>query len=148
MNLGIYVSTLTDYSKLQPISDCINKNIDSGLLKDASLFYDNIGYNPFTFRCGIFNSTELWNFHGKLITTSLSTTLSSLKIVNNIDVYYYYGFEEKISPLSLIYIIKNEPKLKFVSTSESVDNDLYRKTGVRSHFVSDSFEDLVSRIST
>jgi hypothetical protein len=115
-------------------------------LKDASIFYDNISYNPFKINCGIFNSTDLWNFSGTLVTTSLSTTMSALKIVNNIDIYYYYGFEDKISPLPLIYIINNS-KVKFIANTKTNEIDLYRKTRTKSHSVCGSFNELVTGVN-
>ena len=145
MNLGIYLSSLSDHHQLKDISDTINANIGSKL-KDASIFYDNIAYNPFKINCGIFNSTDLWNFSGTLITTSLSTTMSALKIVNNIDIYYYYGFEDKISPLPLIYIINNS-KVKFIANTKTNEIDLYRKTRTKSHSVCGSFNELVTGVN-
>lgn len=146
MNLGIYLSSFSDHEQLKDISDAINGNIGNKL-QDASIFYDNVGFNPFQIKCGIFNSTDLWNFSGSLVTTSLSTTMSALKIVNKIDLYYYYGFEEKINPLSLIYIINNS-QIKFIAKTENEENDLYRKTKTRPHFTCKSFKDVIDRISS
>lgn len=146
MNLGVYIQSLADNEKLKEISDAINNNLSTGILNDASLFYDNVAYNHYKFRCGLFNSTDLWNFNGKLITTSLSTTISSLKIVNKIQIYYYYGFEENISPLSLMYIIKNYPDLVVIANSEKTNNDFYRKTSIKPSFISSSFMELIEKI--
>lgn len=145
INLGVYISSIGEYDKLRSISDAINRSIDSGKLKDASIFYDNISHNPFQIKCGLFNATDLWNFNGKLITLSLSTTLSALRIVNKIDLYYYYGFENKISPLSLLYMIKNH-NLKFISTNQDQDDDLYRKTSTRSTMITNNFNDLIDNL--
>lgn len=146
MNLGIYIPTLANHQQLESISKAMNKAIENGYASDASLFYDSVSYNPFQFKCGLFNSTDLWNFSGKLITTSLSTTLSALKIINNIDLYYYYGFEERISPLSLIYLLSNGNNVKFIANNESSHQDLYRKTGSKSLAINNSFEDIIEKI--
>lgn len=144
MNLGIYIQSLGKNDHLKEISECINKNIGTKNLTDASIFFDSIGFNPFEMKCGIFNSTDLWNFNGKLITTSLQTTLKALKIVNNIEVFYYYGLEDKISPLSLIYLQQNG--VKIISRSEKDDNDLYRKTAHRSVSISSCFNDILNNM--
>lgn len=145
MNLGIYIPSLSNHQELQSISNAMNNAISNKIVNDASLFYDSVSYNPFQFKCGLFNSTDLWNFNGKLITTALSTTLSALKIINNIDLYYYYGFEERISPLSLLYLLNNSG-IKFISNNETTSNDLYRKTGHKSLLTSDSFEEIIQKI--
>lgn len=144
MNLGIYLQSLADHAQLKNISEAINNNIGKSL-EDASIFYDTIGYNPFKIKCGIFNSTDLWGFHGKLITTSLSTTLTSLRVINNIDIYYYYGFEEKISPLSLLYLLKN--KINIIAKTENASKDFYRKTKIEPLLITNSFEEIIERIS-
>lgn len=144
MNLGIYIPSLSDHSQLKDISDTINSNIGKSL-SDASIFYDNISFNPFKIKCGIFNSTELWNFNGILITTGLNTTLTAIKIVNKIDVYYYYGFEEKISPLSLIYLLKNN--VKVIAKTQRDADDLYRKTKTKPIHIASDFKDLLSKVA-
>jgi hypothetical protein len=143
MNLGIYISSLSNHDELSGISNTINNYIGNKLT-DASVFYDNIAPNPFNIKCGLFNSTDLWNFNGKLITTSLSTTIKSLNIVNNIDIYYYYGWEKKISPLSLFHILSKN--IKIISKTKKDDDDLYRKTAVKSLIICNDFSDIVENI--
>lgn len=143
MNLGIYVPTLADHNMLGDISDAINNNIGHKIT-DASLFYDNIAYNPFSIKCGMFNSTDLWNFNGTLITTGLSTLVSSLKIVNDIDLWYYYGWENKISTLSLIYITTQN--VNVVARTEDDAKDFYRKTKNKPMLISNNFSHLVENI--
>lgn len=144
MNLGVYVSSLGDSELLRNISDGLNFGIESRFIKDASIFYDNVSYNPFVVKCGMFNSTELWNFSGSLITTSLSTSISALKIVNKIDLYYYYGLEKNLNVLNLINILNN--KINVISIDENMDNDLYRKTGIRSKLIGSSFKELITQL--
>jgi hypothetical protein len=144
MNLGIYLPSLSDQDLMKDISESINYGLDNGLLIDASIFFDDISYNSHNVKCGVFNSTELWNFNGVLVTTSLSTTLSALKIVNNIQLYYYYGLEDRVSPLSLIYLLK-EP-LQIICDSEESKYDLYRKTGKSNLEIFQNFYDIINRI--
>lgn len=145
MNLGIYLSSLSQQNQLQQISETINNGIATKKLSDASIFYDNVAYNPYNIKCGIFNSTDLWNFSGTLITTSLSTTMSAMKIVNNIDMYYYYGLEDKISPLSLINIL-NKGRVRLIAKTDNDNQDLYRKTRTKALYVCENFIDIIDRI--
>lgn len=144
MNLGIYLQSLAQHNQLKEIATAINNNLHSHRLKDASIFYDNVAHNPFNFKCGLFNSTDLWNFHGKLITTSLSTTIKSLNIVNNIDIYYYYGLEDKINPLALIYLLSNG--IKIICNSENSSSDLFRKTGAYPCAICKDFSEIIESL--
>lgn len=141
MNIGIYIQNLNDHTQLKEIEESINYVIDNRIYDDASIFYENIGYNPFSIKCGLFNSTDMWNFSGKLVSTSINTSMSALKIVNDIDLYHYYGFEQKTNPLSLIYL--SNSGIKFVSRDEQSTEDLYRKTRIKSLLVSPTFKDLI-----
>jgi hypothetical protein len=145
MNLGIYLSSISDQDQIKDISECINNGLKTGLLKDASVFFDNISHNEYPINCGVFNSSELWNFSGTLVTTSLSTTISALRIVNNIDLYYYYGWETGISPLSLIYMAKQ--KIKIACRSPESEKDFYRKTGSYPLIVSENFQKLAQSMT-
>jgi hypothetical protein len=144
MNLGIYLPSLSDQDLMKDISESINYGLDNGLLMDASVFFDDVSYNSHNVKCGVFNSTELWNFNGVLVTTALSTTLSAFKIVNNIQLYYYYGLEDRVSPLSLIYLLK-EP-LQIICDCEESKHDVYRKTGKRDTEIFKNFYDIINRI--
>lgn len=144
MNLGIYLSSLSQQDQLEQISEAINSGIATKKLSDASIFYDNVAYNPYNIKCGIFNSTDLWNFSGKLITTSLKSTIKSLSIVNKIDIYYYYGWEQKISPLALLSLIGKG--IKIISKNKEHDDELFRKTGHRSLCVCTNFSEAVEKI--
>lgn len=143
-NLGIYLSSLSKHDQLKDIYEAFKYNIGSKI-KDASIFYDNVAHNPFNINCGLFNSTDLWSFKGTLITTCLSTTLSAIKIVNNIKIYYYYGLEKKISPLSLIYLLKNSD-IDIVAKTDIDALDLYRKTRINPKFISSDLKDLIMKV--
>lgn len=141
MNLGVYLSSLADTELLRDVGDGINFGMESKIINDASIFYDTVSYNPFIIKCGMFNSSDLWNFHGKLVVPSLSSLASSLKIVNNIELYYYYGLEKNLNIINVILLLKN--KVIPIATSEESAGDLYRKTGIKPNFVAPTFKELV-----
>lgn len=144
MNLGIYVHSLKDQEKIKDIFSAIDHGIDNDILYDASVFFDDISYTENTVKCGLFNSSELWNFSGSLVSTSLSTTMSALKIVNNIKLYYYYGWESNINPLSLIFL-KNG-NLSVICDSEESKQDFYRKTGQQPFGVCENFYEVIQLV--
>lgn len=143
-NLGIYISNMADVVQLKEIADCINHCVENKIFSDYSLFYDNIAYNPFKMKCGVFNATDIWNFSGKLITTSLSSTLTALKIVNGIEIHYFYGWENKVNALHLISLLQN--KICIFSKNEESKNDIYRKTGIDSTLCA-NFTTLIKEIN-
>lgn len=144
MNLGIYVPTLRDPDIIKDVFAAVNHGIDNEILSDASIFFDDISHTEHSVNCGVFNSTELWNFRGTLITTNTSTTLSAKKIVNNIDLYYYYGLEDNISPLSLIFLIKD--RLKVICNSPESKQDFYRKTGKQAVAICENFYHIIQEV--
>jgi hypothetical protein len=130
MNIGIYVNSLSNEDQVGLSIESIELGFNNNTIDDATIFYDSVGFSPFIFPCGAFNSTELWNFSGKLITFSLDCVRSSLKIVNKIDIYYCYGWENRINPLNLIDVCSNNIKI-FTKTNKDT-YELYRLTGLNS----------------
>lgn len=128
MNIGMYVSSLSNEEQINLSIDTIEMGFNNKSVDDATIFYDSAGFSPFIFPCGAFNSTELWNFSGKLITFSLDCVRSSLRIVNNIELYYCYGWEQAVSPLNLIDVCSNNIKI-FTKTNKDT-YELYRLTGL------------------
>ena len=128
MNLGIYVDSIQENEQVHYAIHALNKGIEDDSLVDASLFYDAVGHNATPTRFGCFNSTDLWNFTGTLITTSLSSTRTALNIVNKFRVYYYYGWEPNKDVFGLIGLTTN-PTVKTICRDENGAKELYRLTG-------------------
>lgn len=125
MNLGFYVKSLTDEHALKLSIECIENGKET-IIDDASIFYDAVGFSPLFFPCGLFNSTDLWNFSGKLIVFSISCLRSSENIVNNIDMYYCYGWAKE----SVLDLLKVDAKI--ITKTKEDDEELYRLTGKKS----------------
>ena len=132
MNLGIYIKDIGDQNVLQWASNIINYSIDENKCTDISLFYDDIGFIPFNLPCGIFNSTELWNFKGSLIVLNYECVKFALKIVNNIEIYYYYGWDN----VDIFNLLDISRKTKIISKEENNNKELKRLTGYDSHVIS------------
>jgi hypothetical protein len=142
MNLGIYIDSLNNHDKLQHIEKLINDSTKD--LDDASIFFNGIGPVPFVINCGIFNSTDLWNFHGSLVTTSLDNTFMACGIVNNIEIFYYYNWEEDKNTLKLIQLLNKN--IKVICRNQEDEENLFRLTGKKSLGISDNFNNIVNII--
>ena len=129
MNLGVYMHTAEMGEDLQYALQSINSGLDSGQLKDASIFYDTMGRNPLPSKCGWFNSTELWNFTGDLITTSIATALTASNIVNKFRMIFYYSRHNK-DLMGLIKVVK-DPSTKVICREEEDERELTRLTGIK-----------------
>jgi hypothetical protein len=145
MNLGIYINSIGNHNQLAHIAKEINKGLSNKQLSDASIFYDGVAHNPYGIHCGMFNSTDLWNFHGHLVVTSLDNAFMAKDIINNIDIYYYYNWEDKKNILLLIKLLKNNIKI-ICRNQEDADN-LYRLTGQKCVGISEDFNNIVTIIA-
>jgi hypothetical protein len=138
MNLGIYTKTLADSEQLEKLSQYINNSADSNRWSDISLFYDDIGFNPFQIKCGMFNSTDLWNFKGKLIVSSLESVIKATNIVNHIEIYYYYGWEKRPAILDTLLVLNSNTKI--VCRNDADASFVYRTTGQKPIAVADNYQ--------
>lgn len=144
MNIGIYIDTLSDTKQLESINKLIDKISNDSRITDASLFYNGIGFNPFDIKCGMFNSTDLWNFRGKLIVTSLNCLASAKNIVNNLQIYYYYGWENDIKVLDILQLTHDN--VPIICKSEKDRQFIHRVTGTTSIGTTDNFEQILETI--
>tara|TARA_B100001094_G_scaffold72494_1_gene68782 strand:+ start:22252 stop:22707 length:456 start_codon:yes stop_codon:yes gene_type:complete len=134
MNLGFYVKSMSpEEGNNRKIFSLLNEGVNSNELSDASLFYDNIDYNPIQTSFGMFNSTDIWYFTGKLITTTLESTYHALQATNKFELSYLYDHDE-INILPLIEISK-----KVNVITDTLENQRYfnRVTGVRPRLLED-----------
>lgn len=144
MNLGIYISSLSDKEQLNHISSLVSANLNNKMLYDISIFYDDIDFNPNNTQCGMFNSTDLWSFNGNLIVTSLDAMITALKVINNINIFYYYGWDQEKNVLRLITNLKN---VKIICRSDEQSREVYRLTGQKAIGISENFNDIIDLLS-
>lgn len=144
MNLGIYISNLADKDQLTHVSSFVDNNLNSKNIHDISIFYDNIDFNPHHTPCGMFNSTDLWSFNGNLIVTSLDALATSLRVVNNINIFYYHGWEKTKNTLHLVMLTKN---VKIICKSEKDAKEIYRLTGKKAIGISENFNNITDLLS-
>ena len=137
MNIGLYIDSLGDEKAIKIFIDTIEQGFLSNKLDDASIFYDSVSFTPFNFPCGLFNSTELWNFSGKLLVFSLESLRNAVKIVNNIEIYYVFGFEESINILAMLDLVSSN-EISVITKNNLGMLNFYRISGKK---VNGSLED-------
>ena len=141
MNIGVYVSDFSNQEQMQGIADNLNSAISSKTVVDASLFYDGVCHNPVNLNFGLFNSTDLWNFDGSLIVTNLNSLVNSLNIVNKIDIYYYYGWENKLKALDILFALSRGAKI--ICRNQEDAKYIKRITGNDPIGISKNFENII-----
>jgi hypothetical protein len=145
MNVGIYLNNLSDTDQLNHINNFVSESIKNKDVKDISIFYDNIGFNPYNVQCGMFDATELWSFNGNLIATSLDALNTTSRVINNINVFYYHGWIQEKNIMNLI--IASQRDLHIICRSESDAKEVYRLTGKQPIGISQNFENIINLIS-
>lgn len=141
MNLGIYLKIMADTEQLNSISKFIDDNINNKKVYDISVFYDEVAFNPNNTKCGMFNSADLWSFNGNLIITSFDALVTASRIVNNINIFYYHGWEQQINVLGLAQLTQNN--VKIICRSEDQSKEIYRITGQNPIGISENYENMI-----
>lgn len=125
MSIAFYVQELNNSDINKKIYNCLNDAVEHRKVNDASLFINNVNFTDNKIKFGIFNSTELWNYTGLLITTNLANAMFVKRVVNKFKHIYYAGNKEK-NLMGFISIINTT--LAFVSTEEQ-QKEVKRLTG-------------------
>ena len=123
MNIAFYVDVLNDCEQNTQIVECLNTAIQNNEVSDASLFYNNVAPNRYKTKFGFFNSTELWNFTGLLISTTTNNTLFADKVVNRFKLAFLYR------PEGLIGLLEVANKYDVLVLNQDDYDEVYRKTG-------------------
>lgn len=145
MNLGIYINNLSNTDQMVGINKLVNDAVSAKTVHDVSIFYDDIAFNPHDIQCGMFNSTDLWSFNGNLVVTSLNALNTALNIVNNINIFYYYGWEQEKNTITIV--MSTRKNVKIICRSEKDQKEIYRITGKKAIGISDNFENITELLS-
>ena len=112
---------------IDAVSAEINNARQEGILKDASIFFDDIGPVDIRVNAGFFNSTDIWNFTGDLLVFSLDCLEKSLSYVNNFNLFYCYGLEP-YNTLNMIRILQQN-NIPTIAAHEYAASQFKRLTG-------------------
>ena len=95
MNLGFYVENNGGSPENTEIYNFLNEQIKESNLKDASVFFNSVNFNPVQTKFGMFDGADVWNFTGTLIATSLDNAVKAKKVVNKSKVAYLYNGQKQ-----------------------------------------------------
>lgn len=123
MNLGIYLQDINNNVQFDIAHKLSSYCVQNNTFNDVSIFYDNIGPAPQPLMCGSFNSTDIWNFNGRILVFSLESARMCLDIVNDFEIYYYMGLEE-FDILNLLDLLQHG--LKIICCDKNSKKKLYR----------------------
>lgn len=122
-NIGIYINTLEYNDDTKGLMDAIT---ELGTDHSVSIFYDNVGNFPVQVPCGLFSSTDIWNFTGSLILTDLTQIDLVLNVVNDIDVYYWYTRSQD----SIFDLARTATRIPIIASDQDSCDHIQRITGV------------------
>ena len=145
MNVGFYISSLSQDKQLDCIFSEIARYTKESTLQDASIFYNDVGPYPKPFLCGAYNAVDLWSFEGSLITTGMDNTSFALGIVNKFKTFQYCDISFK---KNLLLFLMNAGKTDgIVCDNEETANEVYRLTGKKPLGVSNNYKNIIDIIT-
>ena len=136
MNIGFYVDSVNADGPNSAIFKALNEAVTNHEATDASVFYNDIDFNPMETKFGMFNSTDLWAFTGVLVSTTVANTMRALKVVNKLQTMYLYN-EEDEGHKDLLGLLRITDRVKIITRSEQEDRKVYRLTGKTSTVIPD-----------
>lgn len=128
--IAFYVDSLAESELNTKIFNCLNQATNNPNIDDVSLFYNNINFNSNVAKFGIFNSTDLWNYTGLLIATTVDNVNFAKKIANKFKLVYLFT-KQKFN-IQLMDIIKD---VEVVVSSEEDQKEFFRLTGKTSNII-------------
>ena len=142
MNIGFYLDNTANEKQMSGICNAINDAFSKKIIKDAAIFFDDATPCNVKIPCATFNSCDLWSFHGKLVTCSHSALAKATKIVNNIDIYYYYEVD-KIDTISLLLL----EDIQTICNGDYATSNFKRLTNSDPAGVSKNYNNIIEVIS-
>lgn len=127
INFGVYINTLTESKLFSDVCAEINRAFSENEIIDASIFYDQIASIKTKPPCGLFHSSDLWNFSGHLFILSLNSSMKIENIANNIEMILGYGWDDR-NVMSILDILSVRD-VKTIAYSKDLVRDFYRVTG-------------------
>ena len=125
MNIGFYIHTSGATEQNREIFDALNEAVENKDVTDASIFYNDIDYNPVKPKFGMFNATEIWSFTGVLVATSLENTIKAHQIVNKFKLLYLHEKQEK----NLLLLLDVTNRVPVIVRNKEDSKEVYRLTG-------------------
>jgi hypothetical protein len=129
MNLGFYIETNGGTPQNKDIYEFLNREIDSGTLEDAAVFFNSVNYNATETKFGMFDAANLWSFTGNLVTTSIHNLVKARAIANKLKLAYLYSTGDR-NENSLFEIVRASKTVPVCVRNLLDYRDFARITGV------------------
>lgn len=126
MNLAFYINSLGKNELNEKVFECLNSAVTNDKITDVSLFYNNIDHNPYEAKFGQFNATDLWNYTGLLVVTTIKNVAFAIKVVNKIKLAFLFDGNNYDDLFSLISVSNTVPVF---CLNKKDQNEVYRLTG-------------------
>ena len=95
MNIGFYLDSIANEEELKTVATEISKHN----LRDANIFYNEIGKINIPLTCGLFHCADMWSFEGTLIVSSVKNLVKACsKNVKIIQISTDYVFDGAKGP--------------------------------------------------
>lgn len=124
MNIGFYIDTINGSPTNLKIFEALNHAVKTNKVNDASLFFNNVGFNPVESSFGQFDATDIWHFRGTLVTNTFANVAFCKKIVNKFKLLYLFTAENK--DIVSLLAMKEVP---IITISKEDQDYVFRVTG-------------------
>lgn len=141
MNLGVYLPTLQK-DILNVILAEIKRGLDSGQLKDASIFYDDVGPVDIQNVCGMFNAVDLWKFTGTLVAFTPDSMAKANVASNKFKTVYCHGLVQ----YDVLHLLSELKTKHYIAITKDAESDFRRVTGKPVAKVCPSLQGLVEAV--
>lgn len=88
-SIGVILPDLSSSQLAYYATKNINMLLTTSNKHDAVIFYETLAPVHTLPRCATMNISEIWSFHGTLISTNIDNTLQSIKAINNAKKIFY-----------------------------------------------------------
>ena len=125
-NIGFYIPIVSEEKINVDIFNALNTAMENGDVRDATVFFNDVSFNPVTPKFGMMNASEIWSFTGNLFSLSLDGSLLAMRIVNKFDLFHLYRMDTDKDFFKLLMVAE---KVKMVTVSDEDTKEFKRIKG-------------------
>ena len=125
-NIGFYIPIVSEEKINVDIFNSLNTAVENDDVGDATVFFNDISFNPVTPKFSMMNASEIWSFTGNLFSLSLDGSLLAMRIVNKFDLFHLYRMDTDKDFFKLLMVSE---KVKIVTISDKDTKEFKRITG-------------------
>jgi hypothetical protein len=125
-NIGFYIPMVSEEKINVDIFNSLNTAVENGDVRDATVFFNDLAFNPVTPKFGMMNASEIWSFTGNLFSLSLDGSLLAMRIVNKFELFHLYRMDTENDFFKLLMVAE---KIKVVTMSDADTKEFKRITG-------------------